>query len=53
MTEETKLTAVKVINVHRGPVFINGKYLKVGQEAKLKFDTAMDLIEKGYVKQVK
>ena len=57
MTEEAKkptiVNTIKVINIHRGPVYINGKYLQVGKTAILRQAVALDLIEKGYVKSVK
>lgn len=57
MTEETTkptiVNTIKVINIHRGPVYINGKYLPVGKSATLRQATAEDLIEKGYVKAIK
>lgn len=52
MTEDLNIK-VLVKNIHRGPIFINGKYLKVGQRAKLNKSLAQSLLEKGYVEQIK
>ena len=51
MTEEVqKVKKIKVVNVHRGPVFIAGEYLQIRKSKEYTYEELQPIKGKGYVK---